>query len=183
MHQKELLDEPLILAEVAQSPRDLGRLEAIVLRPSPNQRAVMSHGELTCESGLVGDDWSVTTRFRLADDSADSRSQLTLINARLLRSLAGGEERMSLAGDQLVVDLDLSIGNLPVGQRLQIGGAIIEISDIPHNGCHKFRARYGDAALHLVNSPRGKSLRLRGAYARVVQPGRIGVGDAIVKIK
>ena len=68
------------------------------------------------------------------------------------------------------------------GGDVPIGVAGIEITDVPHNGCHKFRARYGDAALRLVNSPRGKSLRLRGVYARVVQPGRVATGDSIVKL-
>ena len=45
-----------------------------------------------------------------------------------------------------MVDLDLSVANLPVGQRLRIGSAVIEISDIPHNGCGKFRERYGEEA-------------------------------------
>lgn len=80
------------------------------------------------------------------------------------------------------VELDLSSTNLPPGQRLRIGSAVIEISDIPHNGCHKFGARYGDAALRFINSARGKALRLRGVYARVVQAGRVNQGDVITKL-
>jgi hypothetical protein len=182
MHQSELFDDVGVLDDVCQSPGDHGRLEGIVMRPAPDQRVSLAEGELNCESGLAGDDWSATTGFRLSDGRPDPRSQLTLINVRLLRWLAGDEERLALAGDQLIVDLDLSHQNLAPGQRLRIGSTVIEITDIPHNGCHKFRARYGDAALRLVNSKRGKSLRLRGAYAQVVQPGRIGVGDAIVKL-
>jgi hypothetical protein len=181
MHQTDFVDEE-ILRGVLQSPADLGRLEAVVVRAAPNKHVLVAEGELTCEAGLAGDHWSTTTRYRLADGSPDPRRQLTLINVRLLRSLATNEEQLALAGDQLVVDLDLSNSNLKPGQRIRIGTAIIEITEIPHNGCHKFRARYGDAALRLVNSRQGKSLRLRGVYARVVQPGRVAKGDSIVKL-
>ena len=143
---------------------------------------IVVEGELSREMGLNGDRWGHGSHKRLADGTPDPRTQLTLINARLLRRLSADEQRQSLAGDQLVVDLDLSVANLPIGQRLRVGEAVIEISDIPHNGCHKFRERFGEAALRLVNSPRGKSMRLRGVYARVESRVRIRQGDSIVKL-
>jgi hypothetical protein len=183
MHQPALVDEDQVLERVLQSPSDHGTVEMIVQRPNPGERVIVAEGVLSRERGLNGDRWQIASHKRLADGTSDARTQLTLINARLLKSLAMDQERQSLAGDQLVVDLDLSIANLPIGERLRIGSAVIEISDIPHNGCQKFRERFGDAALELVNSPRGKSLRLRGVYARVVEPGRIRQGDSIVKLR
>jgi MOSC domain-containing protein YiiM len=101
------------------------------------------------------------------------------MNSRVIALLAGDKERWPLAGDQLYVDLDLSVDNLPPGTRLNFGSAVVEVSDRPHTGCKKFAARFGLDALQFVNSPQGKQLRLRGLHARVVQPGVIRVGDIV----
>ena len=103
--------------------------------------------------------------------------QLNLMNARMVALLAPTKRRWSLAGDQLFVDLDLSVDNVPPGTRLSIGGAVIQITDQPHTGCGKFVKRFGVDAMKLVNSDLGRRLRLRGVNAKVVQPGRIRVGD------
>ena len=104
------------------------------------------------------------------------------MNARAIALLAQETDRWPLAGDQLYVDLDLSVDNLPAGTRLALGAAIIEVTAQPHTGCHKFRSRYGPDALKFVNSPTGKQLRLRGLNAKVVQPGMIRTGDGIRKL-
>ena len=85
-------------------------------------------------------------------------------------------------GDNLFIDMDLRPDNLPPGQRLAIGSAVIEITAVPHTGCVSFVERYGKAAVVFVNAPKGKAMRLRGIYARVVQDGRVTVGDRVVKV-
>ena len=104
------------------------------------------------------------------------------MNSRCLSLVAGDRERWPLAGDNLIVDLDLSETNIAPGQRLKIGEAILEITAKPHNGCAKFSRRFGADALKFVNSPEGKTLRLRGVHAQVVQAGRVSVGDRIEKL-
>jgi MOSC domain-containing protein YiiM len=104
------------------------------------------------------------------------------MNARVTELVAQDPARWALAGDQLYVDLDLSMENLPAGTRLAIGEAVIEISAQPHTGCKKFTARYGPHAVPFVNSPLGKQLRLRGLNATVVQSGAIQVGDIARKL-
>ena len=49
---------------------------------------------------------------------------------------------MPLAGDQLYVDLDLSLGNLPAGSLLAVGQAVLRVSEAPHLGCAKFVERF-----------------------------------------
>ena len=80
------------------------------------------------------------------------------------------------------MDLDLSDENLSAGDQLSIGTAIVEVTEIPHNGCKKFVERFGLEAMKFVNSPIGKQLHLRGINAKVVKPGVVKTGDKVSKI-
>ncbi len=170
------------LAVVRQAPKDGGRLEMIVRRPRVDAREVLEEGELDLEMGLVGDTWLERGSSRTADGSAHPDMQLNVINARLLDLVAQDRARWQLAGDQLVVDFDLSEENIPPGTQLAIGSAVIEVTAQPHTGCQKFVARFGREAMLFVNSPVGKQLHLRGINARVVQPGTIRRGDEVRKV-
>ena len=109
-------------------------------------------------------------------------TQLTLMSTRAAELVAGARDRWGLAGDQLFVDLDISIENLPPGTRLAVGSAAIQISPEPHTGCKKFVSRFGLDAMKFVNAPEGRALRLRGVNARVVEPGVVRPGDEIRKL-
>jgi MOSC domain-containing protein YiiM len=170
-------------AEMGAAPRDVGRVELIVARPESDRRVVLARAELSPADGLDGDRWRATSWLKLPDGGPDPAVQITLMNARAIRLIAGDSEHWPLAGDNLFVDLDLSRENLPVGTRLVIGEAILEIAEPPHNGCVKFKHRFGPAALAFVNSPAGKAQRLRGVHARVVQAGTIAAGDAVVVVR
>jgi MOSC domain-containing protein YiiM len=87
-----------------------------------------------------------------------------------------------LAGDQIYVDFDLSVENLPAGSRFGLGTAVLEATGVPHRGCKKFMARFGLDALRFVNSDEGYALNLRGINARVIQPGVVRPGDSITKL-
>lgn len=167
------------------APADEGSLELIVRRPAEDAREVLGHGELDLGEGLVGDTWNQRPSRRSADGGPHPDMQLNVINARLSRFVAHGDDtRAALAGDQLHVDLDLSHDNLPPGSRLHIGEvAVIEVTDQPHTGCQKFTQRFGLAALQFVNSPEGTALRLRGLNAKVVVPGTISAGDRITVVR
>ena len=167
------------LEHVRQSPSNGGALMMIVRRPSTEEREVVAEGALDVGLGLVGDNWKVRGNPLAADGKASLEAQVTVINARLLHLVAQAEERWPLAGDQLVVDLDLSVENLPPGTRLHIGSAVLEVSAKPHTGCHKFEGRFGREALKFISSPVGRGLRLRGLNARVVEAGTIRIGDAV----
>ena len=167
---------------VLQSPKDNGPLVKLVRRPDVNRREVPTEGELDVDLGLVGDNWKVRANPTTPDGKADPVAQITVMNARFLSLIAQSEERWELSGDQLLIDLDLSIENLPPGTRLRVGSAVIEVSKKPHTGCAKFAARFGQDALRFVSTPEGRALRLRGANAKVVQSGAIRVGDEAVKL-
>ncbi len=108
--------------------------------------------------------------------------QLNVMNARVVALVAVDPDRRALAGDQLYVDLDLSVDNLPPGTRLALGSAVIEVTDQPHKGCAKFSTRFGVEALRFVNSEEGRARRLRGLNAKVVVGGTVRVGDPIEKL-
>lgn len=171
------------LDHIRESPADSGTVELIARRPAVDEREVLSEGRLDPAEGLEGDTWRARGSSRTLDGSANLEAQLTLMNARTAAAIAGDRERWPLAGDQLYVDLDLSLSNLPAGTRVQIGSAVIEFSEAPHTGCAKFSGRFGVAALRFVNSPVGRELRLRGANCRVVVAGTVRPGDAIKKVR
>jgi hypothetical protein len=167
------------LTEVRAAPRVLGRLQGIVRRPAVDVRESLAEAELDEELGLIGDGWLSRGSRAMADGSADPAAQLTLISTRVLRAIEPDPLRWPLAGDQLYVDLDLTIENLPPGSQLAIGSAVIEVSATPHIGCAKFSARFGSDALRWVNSPVGRIHRMRGMNTRIVESGTIRVGDEI----
>jgi MOSC domain-containing protein YiiM len=109
--------------------------------------------------------------------------QLTLMASRVIALLARDPGRWALAGDQLYVDLDLGVGNLPVGTRLAVGEAVVEVSDQPHTGCAHFRDRFGPDAMRFVNTPAGRDLRLRGLNTFVVGAGTVRRGDVVRKLE
>lgn len=170
------------LAEVSGSPTDHGRLDLIVARPASGERTVLDRGELDPRVGLVGDNWLTRGGRSSPDGAAEMDAQLNIMNTRVARLVAGSESRISLAGDQLFVDLDLSPENLPSGTRLQIGSAVIEVTAKPHTGCAKFTRRFGLAAHRWINGTIGRGQRLRGICAKVIEPGTIAAGDEVVKL-
>ncbi len=170
------------LDNILASPKDNGALELIVRRPEVDARESVAEGQLDTEQGLVGDNWLNRGSRHMPDGVADPEMQLNIMNARVVALVADDPDRRELAGDQLYLDMDLSDENLPPGTRLEIGDAVIEVTEPPHTGCKKFAARFGNDAIVFVNSGRGKQLNFRGINAKVVQSGAIKVGDVARKM-
>jgi MOSC domain-containing protein YiiM len=168
--------------EDGASPLLEGVVELVVRPPAERRREVVEVAELTESDGLVGDNWATRPVKSTPDGAPDPRRQLTIMSARALSAVAGTPERWPLAGDQLIVDLDLSFDRLPAGSRLQIGAAQVEVSEPPHTGCAKFAGRFGLDALRFVSSREGKRRRLRGLNARVVRSGLVRRGDRIGRL-
>jgi MOSC domain-containing protein YiiM len=165
------------------APRQLGTLRLIVRRPTVGARELLETAQLDPELGLVGDNWLDRATSHAKASGAHLKAQLTVMSARMVEFLAGSELEQAQAGDQLYVDLDIGRDSLPAGTRLAIGDtAVIEVTPKPHNGCAKFRARFGDHALEFVNSPVGQELRLRGLNARVVATGPVRRGDPVARL-
>lgn len=170
------------LPYIERSPKDRGPLRLIVRRPQIKEREVLIEGKLDVAEGLVGDTWSARSSSRTHDGSPHPDMQLSMMNARVIALLAQSDDRWSLAGDQLFLDLDLTAENLPAGTRLALGSAVIEVTPQPHTGCGKFATRFGVDATKFVNAKESRRLNLRGINAKVVQSGTIRVGDLATKV-
>lgn len=125
------------------------------------------------ELGVHGDRWSTGRR-------RDPDAQVTLMDVRVAELCAGGGAPLDAPGDNFLVDVDLGEQALPPGSRLRIGGALLEITLLPHTGCKKFRQRLGAAAMAWVNDGPNRGLRLRGVNCRVIESGAIALGDPVI---
>lgn len=163
------------------SPSDDGTVELVLRRPAVGEREVLHEAELAVGVGVVGDNYLERGSASTPDGAAHPEAQLNIMSSRAIDLVAlGDRERWPLAGDQLFVDLDLSVDNLPVGTRLRIGTAVIEVAAKPHTGCAKFRERFGIDAARWVNQ--AKEQRRRGLCAMVVEGGTVRAGDHIIKL-
>ncbi len=159
------------LRDLSGAPADRGRLVLIVRRLPDGNREAPERVRLTPGEGVPGDRWA-----RLTPDEPDE--QLTVMRREVAELIANGQS-LTLFGDNLFVDLDLSAGNLPTGTRLRVGEAIVEMSPVPHNGCLKFKGRFGPDALRFVQAKPTRHQNLRGVYWRIVEPGEATVGATI----
>lgn len=165
----DVLTTRLALAPAA--PTDIGRVRLIVTRHQAGRREPLARATMTPESGMPGDSWGRQRR-------PSPEAQLAVMQFNVAELIANGQP-LELFGDQLFLELDLSESNLPAGSILRVGTATLEVTPMPHNGCRKFRARFGDGALRFVSGRERRHLNLRGVYLRVAAAGDIAVGDPI----
>jgi MOSC domain-containing protein YiiM len=159
------------LAMLPPAPRDRGTLVLIVRRLSDHSRETPDRVMLTPKGGVTGDNWA--RRLPLNPDA-----QIAVMRRDVAELMANGQS-LTLFGDNLFVDLDISAAAQPPGARFRVGGAVVEVTPKPHNGCRQFAQRFGHDALRLTADPATRHLNLRGIYWKVVEAGEITVGDAI----
>jgi hypothetical protein len=159
------------LRALPRAPKDAGVLALIVRRRPDGVRETPEYVQLFPDEGVPGDGW--TRR-----PPRDPLAQLAVMRRDVAELIANGQP-LTVFGDNLFVDLDLSAGNLPVGTRLRVGEALVEVTSKPHNGCLKFKARFGPDALELVQAKPTRHRNFRGIYWRVVEAGGARVGDPI----
>ena len=153
------------------APKDVGRVVLIVCRPREGVRETPESVRLTPEEGVPGDKWSWGSPRK-------PNMQIAVMRADVA-ALIGNGQPLTMFGDALFVDLDISAANLPTGTRLRVGDATLEVTPMPHNGCSKFRAKFGDGALEFVQAKATRPQNFRGIYWKVVEPGDARVGSRI----
>lgn len=151
-----------------------GRVTLLVRRLEDGGREQPEVVRLSADAGLAGDDWS-------RRPPRDPAAQLAVMRREVAELIANGQP-LTLFGDNLFVELDLRAASQPPGARFRVGGALVEVTAKPHNGCAKFRQRFGADALRFVQAPPTRDQNLRGVYWRVVEDGEVRLGDPIVAL-
>lgn len=169
-------------ADLRAAPKDSAVVTLLVARPGTDLRETVTEAVLDAEEGMVGDDWMARGSWKTPGRPANVEAQLTLMSTRVLAAMEPDESRWPVAGDQVYLDLDLSEENLPVGTRLLVGDAEVEVTALPHTGCSKFAARFGQDALRWISTHEGRALRMRGMYVRVLRTGAVRVGDTVRRL-
>jgi MOSC domain-containing protein YiiM len=152
-------------------PTDSGRVALIVRRRQDGVRETPSRVQLSPEEGVPGDGWS-------RRPPRDPDAQLAVMRRDVAELIANGQP-LTLFGDNLFVELDLSAANLPVGSRLRLGEAEAVVTAKPHNGCRKFNGRFGQDALRFVQQRPTRDQNFRGIYWKTIASGEVAVGDPI----
>ena len=169
------------VAALEQAPTNDGTVSALLIRPDTDVREVVDSLHVVPGGGIVGDNYIARGNGKTPDGKAHPEAQICMMNWHILSVLSDGDaELWPLAGDQLLVDFDISETNIPAGTRMTIGSAVLEVANKPHNGCAKFAQRFGMDAARWVNSDPVQ--HYRGINVMVVAEGDIAVGDRITKL-
>ena len=154
------------------APKDHGRVHLIVRRRADGVRETPPSVVLTPHGGVPGDRWVRKTPSK-------PEAQLTVMRRDIAEVIANGQP-LTTFGDNLFVDIDISTDNLPAGSRLRVGGALVEVTTKPHNGCIKFKGRFGQDGLEFVQAKPTRDQNYRGIYWCCIEPGEIRAGDSVV---
>lgn len=161
------------------APSDAGSVRLLCVRREPGVHETPDSVEVTVAGGVEGDRWAHGWDRR----DPERLAQVTLMNANVTELVAAGRQPLHEAGDNILVDFDLSVANLPPGSLLRVGDAILEISSVPHTGCSKFAARFGQEALRWTNWRHWRERRLRGVNCTVASAGTVRVGDRVERVR
>jgi hypothetical protein len=159
------------ISELPDAPMDKGTVDLLVAGGADFSRILPATVELTTARGMPND------RFEL-QDKYGSEYQLATTRTDYATVIANGQA-LELHGDNLFLNLELSSKNLPLGSRVRVGRALLEVTPQAHNGCKKWVQRFGLAPMRLNLAPHFKHQHLRGIYFRVIEDGVVAVGDTV----
>ena len=169
--------------EARRAPAGIGALLHLVNRPSEGVHRRVAKLRFDFKQGIEGDRWRKTAWIRLPNGQPDPRVQVSLTNARVMTYFTKHyKEGIFGCGDNLYTDLSLTEGNLPVGSRLVVGSAVLQVSNVPNDAGGKFAQRFGQDAVDFIRKPENAPLRLRGVFCKIVTGGEAHEGDLIKKL-
>lgn len=170
------------LPDVLAAPHDNGPVLLLCTRPRPNARSFPQQVTMTRAGGIAGDFEMSRPWLELPEGGPDPRIQVSILPARVLDLVWRERDYIAHPGDNIVVDMTLTEANLPTGTRLQVGSAVLRISDVPNDGCAKWKVRCGRAAYDWITDPAHLPLRLRGLFCSIEQDGVVTLGDSIRRL-
>jgi len=163
-----------LLKTLTATPKDKSTVTLLMSRREGGRRELLKSARLEIDGGMPGDAWGRNPKRKID-------AQLATMQTDVAELIANGQP-IELSGDNLYLALDLSNGNLPAGSRVRVGGVLLEVTPMPHNGCKKFRARFGEGAHQFVSVPELRHRNLRGMYFRVIEAGEVRVGDPVMVV-
>lgn len=178
-HEELMAALPGVLA----APKTGSAVEFLCFRPGFGQRDFRSELSLTRDGGIPGERWGQTPWLKLADGSGHPGIQVSILPLRVLDLVWRDRENVLHPGDTFTCDLDTSEANLPEGQLLSVGTAVLRVSEVWNDGCAKWKVRYGTPAYDWVRASEHRALRLRGVLCSIEQDGVIRLGDKVTVLR
>ncbi|MEM9851760.1 MAG: hypothetical protein AAF761_07160 [Pseudomonadota bacterium] len=169
-------------AHILAAPRDNALIETLCFRPDYGQRHFPDELELTVDRGILGERWEKAAWLRLPDGAPDPRIQVSILQRRVLDLCWRNRATTPHPGDTMIVDMNLGEENMPEGQRLAAGTAVLEVSTKFNNACPKWKARNGVQSLAWLNRRENLQHRFRGVLCKIVEDGVVRRGDVLRKL-
>lgn len=167
------------LPGVLSAPKTGSAVELLCFRPGLGERRFVEELSLTRAHGIPGERWGTAPWLKLDDGTGHPGIQVSILPRRVLDLVWRDREGTVHPGDTFVCDLDMTEANLPVGQLLAVGTAVLRVSEVRNDACAKWKVRYGAPAYGWVRAPGHEHLRLRGVLCSIESDGIIRLGDAV----
>lgn len=171
----------MALPHILDAPQNDTAIQSLCFRTGYSQRSFPERIKISAERGIEGERWLRDPWLKCADGRPDPRIQISILALRVMDLCWRDRVNTVHPGDTMIADLDLTEANMPVGTKLQIGSAVIEVSDKFNTACAKWKTRYGGDSFAWINHRPNRPLRLRGVLCRVVVDGEIRATDRIYK--
>jgi hypothetical protein len=165
------------LPGVLSAPKTGSAVELLCFRPGFGERRFVDQLTLTRRHGIPGERWGTAPWLKLADGSGHPGIQVSILPRRVLDLIWRNRDSVVYPGDTFVCDLDMTEANLPAGQLLAVGTAVLRVSEVWNDACAKWKVRHGEAAFDWVRAH--PQLRLRGVLCSIEQDGVVRLGDAV----
>lgn len=180
MTNQATIDELMAaLPGVLSAPKSGSAVEQLCFRPGYGERRFVEELTVTKAQGIPGERWGTAPWLKLPDGSGHPGIQVSILPRRVLDLVWRDRADTVHPGDTFVCDLDTSFANLPDGQLLAVGTAVLRVSEVFNDSCAKWKVRYGAPAYDWVRHPDHRAYRLRGVLCSIEKDGVLRPGDAV----